>query len=28
LELAALTKLRRAFNKHFGQVESELFAAA
>jgi len=28
LELAALAKLRRAFNKHLGHVESELFAAA
>jgi len=28
LELAALAKLRRAFNKHLGPVESEVFAAA
>src|SRR5215469_284199 len=28
LELAALGKLRRAFNKHFGNVEFERFAAA
>src|SRR5215472_10918771 len=28
LELAALAKLRRAFNKHLGHVEVELFAAA
>ena len=28
LELAALGKLRRAFNKHLGHVESERFAAA
>jgi RNA polymerase primary sigma factor len=28
LELAALAKLRRAFNKHLGHIESELFAAA
>jgi RNA polymerase primary sigma factor len=28
LELAALAKLRRAFNRHLGHVESELFAAA
>jgi len=28
LELGALAKLRRAFNKHLGHVESELFAAA
>src|SRR5215813_7587743 len=28
LELAALAKLRRAFNKHMGHVESEVFAAA
>jgi RNA polymerase primary sigma factor len=28
LELAALAKLRRAFNQHLGHIESELFAAA
>ena len=28
LELAVLAKLRRAFNKHLGPVESEVFAAA
>lgn len=28
LELAALAKLRRAFNKHLGPVESEVFAGA
>jgi DNA-directed RNA polymerase sigma subunit (sigma70/sigma32) len=28
LELAALAKLRRAFNKHLGPVESEVFVAA